>query len=243
MSDKETTTLVIPFGTDAAAGSLQLELDPGKHASAPASTDDTYVRAITDQALEVKETTGGTIQLDNARLIFEHEETLVFYDAQEATLAYPASTVLSKAWIGQGLGAVTITEKKVRAANKGYGLLKVKYRVAYARLKITGTTNLAAIIVWAKDAAGREGYLQVTFADMEDAYEPVLVEVRNYCTDLPVAGATVKVAGKSKGTTDQWGQVAAGSYKRGTIQDLEIAAQGFKPSGTDALANDYFQVI
>jgi hypothetical protein len=241
MSEK--ATLLIPFAADAAAGDLQIILDPDKHASMPASTEDVYVRAITDQALSSKGTTGGTIQIDNASLTFEHEETLVFYNAQEASLEYPASTVLSKNWIGQGLGAVTITDKDVRAAQKGYGLLRIKYRVAYARLKITGASNLEAIIVWAVDAAGRQGYLQITFGDMEEAYEPVIVEVRNYCTDLPVAGATVKVAGQSKGSTDQWGQVAAGSYKRGSIQALEIAASGFKPSGTDALANDYFQVI
>jgi hypothetical protein len=242
MSEK--ATILIPFAPGAAEGDLKIILDPDKHTSMPASTEDVYVRAITDQVLISKGTTGGTIRTDNPSLTFEHEETLVFYNAQAATLEYPASTVLSKQWIGQGLGAVTITDRAVRAAQKGYGLLKVKYRVAYARLKITGTANLEGIIVWAADAAGREGSLQIGFADMAaEAFEPVIVEVRNYCTDLPVAGATVKVAGQSKGSTDQWGQVAAGSYKRGSIQTLEIAASGFKPSGTDALANDYFQVI
>jgi hypothetical protein len=240
----EKATLVIPFSPDSADQTLQLVLDEDKHPQTPASTDDIYVRALTDQVLSSIGTTGGSVKIENASLQFDCEQTLAFYDSQEGSLQYPCSSVLSTSWVGNSLGAVAVNGKNVRVGQKGYGLLKVKYRVAYVLLKVTGTTNLEGIIVWAHDSAGKEGYLLVQFRDMaSEEYEPVIVEVRDYCSDLPVSGASVKVAGVTKGTTDQWGQVQGGKHKRGEIVTLEVSKQGFKNSKDDALANDSFQVI
>lgn len=242
MSDESRVKASISVRFDEAAGetALQLELDHEKNAGVTefAPGAQVYIRAVSDRAIAVRSATRGSVKIDKAGLFFEHEEHICFGDSDCAWLSYPAAAVLRAEWIGKGLGQVTISDKDVRAAEKGYGILKVKYRVAYTRLILSGVDAEGPVLVWAEDEAGRKGDLEVSFSAHEE--EPLVVVVRDICTGMPVAGANVEIDGRFIGQTDAYGRLSAGAVSKGLPHSIRTTAPGYKDSDYDALANDQF---
>jgi len=234
---------VVVFEHGAGETSLTLELDPERNAGASAFAPgaEVWVRAITDRPIAEKGSTRGSFQVSAADLRFEHEEDLVFSASKQASLGYPIYELLSATWLGRGLGQVTVSGRTATAAREGYGILRLRYRVAYSLMRLSGVSDEGPTLVWARDDADREGSLQIPFS-MEGEEEPVYAVVKNYCTGLPIASAQVWVDGQYRGETDQFGRIYLGMMKRGTQHDIRVTAVGFKSSDADALANDYFIV-
>lgn len=239
------TTITIPFSPSGGETGLTLELDADKNAGVTsfAPGANVWVRAITDYAIADKGSTRGKFTVQKSRLRFEQEETLTFNDENAATLRYPAHKVLKKGWLGRGLGHVTVSGKTVKAAETGYGILEVRYEVAYARLKLANVNKEGPVLIWAEDAQERKGVLQVSFSSGEAGeMEEIFVEVLSYCTDLPAAGVAVWLDGAYKGQTDAYGRLSLGKLVKGSNHAIKMTAAGFKDSDIDALANDVFTV-
>lgn len=235
-------TIAIEFSPTAGEDRLRLELDDERNGDASnfAPGTDVWIRAMTDTSVPVKGATRGTVSTDKTRLRFEHEEELAFVDEDHVELHYWPMRFLSAEWLGRSLGHVTVQGNVARVAAKGYGILKIRYEVAYAALKLSGVAEGGPVLVWAEDAEGRKGNLQIDFEGAEAGTEDVYILAKNYCTGLPIANAQVWVDGIYKGETDTFGRLHVGRYQRGTRHSLKLAASGFKDSDMDALANDEF---
>jgi hypothetical protein len=69
----------------------------------------------------------------------------------------------------------------------------------------------------------------------------VIIDVRGYCTDAAVAGATVYVDGTPCGATDADGLIIVNNLAAGS-HTLRVTASGFIDSDQDDLVNDQFTV-
>jgi hypothetical protein len=236
-------SISIPFELTPDDDSLTLELDDERNAgvSSFGLGATAWIRAITDEAIAVKGSTRGSLGVDRLHLRFEEEEDLSFVDTDRGALRYLPLRIISHNWLGRGLGNVTFDHKTVQAAQEGYGILRVKYEVAYASLKLEGVAEEGPVLIWAEDAAGRQGSLNVPFGEREGGEELVTVTVKSYCTDFPIPGASVWVDGQFKGTTDGFGRLTLGKYAAGE-HTIKAAAPGYKDSDIDGLANDSFRV-
>jgi hypothetical protein len=237
------TTLEIEFSPTAGDDTLQLELDDELNAGATSFPPggEVWLRAITEGAICARQATRGAVRIEGTQKVFEHEEELVFEDENSATLTYPAHEVITTDWLGVGLGTVSVSGRNVKAGQSGHAILHIRYRVKYALLRLHGVEKEGPVLVWAEDEYGRKGTLQVSFT-AEGGQQEVFLTVKDYCTDLPVAGASVYLDGQFKGTTDNYGRISLGKLIRGRSYGLKITAPGYKDSDTDALANDSFTV-
>ena len=238
-------SIAIEFAEIAEDQDLILELDEVKNAGAASFVPgtDVWIRAYTQSPITVREATQGKLRVHGANLRIDNEEEIRFEDSQEAQLDRPFIEILSAEWIGSGLGALTVSGRTVRAASKGYGVAKIAYTSAFTRLKLSGVGKAGAVIAWAEDAAGRKGSLAVSFAGAgAEGDRDVVIVVRDYCTDLPIANAEVRVDGLPAGETDAYGRVIVGKQPVGSSHSLLVSAQGYKDSDQDALKNDGYTV-
>ena len=236
-------TIAIEFAEIAEDQDLILELDDVKNAGASSFVpgSDVWIRAYTQSPITVREATQGKLRVQGADLRIDNEEEIRFEDSQEAQIDRPFIEVLSAEWIGSGLGALTVSGRTVRASKQGYGVAKIAYTSAFTRLKLSDVGKAGTAIAWAEDAAGRKGSLAVSFGGAEDDRDVVIV-VRDYCTDLPIANAEVRVDGLPAGETDAYGRVIVGKQPIGSSHSLLVSAPGYKESDQDALKNDNYTV-
>lgn len=236
------STLAIPFELGAGDQALELELDDDRHAGASsfAPGSDVFIRAMTDEAVPARGSTRGSLTVVNTRLRFEHEQYLSFVDANEATLSYPCRKILEKQWVGASLGNVTVDGRTVKSGQPGYGVLYLRYEVAFARLKLSGVPEEGPVVAWAEDADGKKGHITISFTEGEE--EDLQIVVRDICTGLVIAGADVEIDGQPVGSTDNFGRVYAGKRRRGVQYAIRTTADGYKDSDQDALANDLFRL-
>ena len=69
----------------------------------------------------------------------------------------------------------------------------------------------------------------------------VTIQAKDFCTDLPIEGATVYLNAVSKGVTDINGKLVVGMLSPGPYS-VKIQASGFMPTDSDQLKNDSFTI-
>ena len=69
----------------------------------------------------------------------------------------------------------------------------------------------------------------------------VTVQAKDFCTDLPINGATVYLNSVAKGVTDINGKLVVGMLSPGPYS-VKIQASGFMPTDSDQLKNDSFTI-
>ena len=69
----------------------------------------------------------------------------------------------------------------------------------------------------------------------------VTLQAKDFCTDLPIEGATVYLNSVAKGQTDINGKLVVGMLSPGQYS-VKIQASGFMPTDSDQLKNDSFTI-
>ena len=69
----------------------------------------------------------------------------------------------------------------------------------------------------------------------------VTIQAKDFCTDLPIEGATVYLNQVAKGQTDINGKLVVGMLNPGPYS-VKIQASGFMPTDSDKLKNDSFTI-
>ena len=69
----------------------------------------------------------------------------------------------------------------------------------------------------------------------------VTIQAKDFCTDLPIEGATVYLNSRMKGTTDINGKLVVGMLSPEPYS-VKIQASGFMPTDSDQLKNDTFTI-
>ena len=69
----------------------------------------------------------------------------------------------------------------------------------------------------------------------------VTIQAKDFCTDLPIEGATVYLNAVAKGLTDINGKLVVGMLSPGPYS-VKIQASGFMPTDSDQLKNDSFTI-
>ena len=69
----------------------------------------------------------------------------------------------------------------------------------------------------------------------------VTIQAKDFCTDLPIEGATVYLNAVAKGVTDINGKLVVGMLSPGPYS-VKIQASGFMPTDSDQLKNDSFTI-
>ena len=69
----------------------------------------------------------------------------------------------------------------------------------------------------------------------------VTIQAKDFCTDLPIDGATVYLNQVAKGITDVNGKLVVGMLSPGPYS-VKIQASGFMPTDSDQLKNDSFTI-
>lgn len=236
-------TFSISFRADDLSESLSLEIDEERTGTtSPAPGAEVWIRAWTDKRIVEFGSTAGRVQAGPWNVHEGMEETVEFYDSDEASLQQAAVRLNSTEWLGRAsLGAVVCAGKTLRAAQSGYGVLRVSYDTRYALLSLSQVNERIPVIVWAEDSDGRKGHLLIDFGE-EGEEKDVYLVVKDFCSDLPVAGATVRAGGQVYGPTGPDGRVYLGRRQVGQRLEIEISAPGYVDSNVDALANDAFTV-
>lgn len=75
---------------------------------------------------------------DEGSGVGELEEIITFANTDEASVAYPLASIVSTEWLGRSLGAITKGESaQIKAAQKGVGVLRIKYKANFIRKALT----------------------------------------------------------------------------------------------------------
>lgn len=136
---------------------------------------------------------------------------------------------------------ITLTQKvKV-------GILTVTYTEIYDVYDVSNISEYGGVVLFESVTKG-DTSVDVPAQDNLTAAgkkKDVIIEVRDYCTDTPLSGATVTVTGPNSftytGITTATGRLPLGILEPGKYTTT-LACTGYLPNANDLLANDGFEV-
>ena len=193
---------------------------------------------------------GGNIWFVASRISASVEnEILTFNQTKETSLSrYPYGT-LSYRYIGNNPGVSPVfSHDKVIFPQEVTVVMSVNYTYLFDRWAIKnsapGVIALTAVMDELKSGMSLEWSTSDSSGDDGDGEEVdnYIIEVRDYCTDEPLAGAVVSIDDSTVGVTNAAGQVDAGTLHRGRTYKLKIVKGGYFSSDEDTLKNDEFTV-
>jgi len=139
-----TASLVVQFRNQA-AGILQAEIDgrpngynKGRTSFVPGDSPAFLVYRSAGVTIDAIELSAGNL-LVLAPVLVDVEEFLTFARADEATLSKPYHSGMVAKWLGNNLGsAALVGDTVLRLADKGVGVLKVRYQARALAYRISG---------------------------------------------------------------------------------------------------------
>lgn len=153
-----TTTIRVSFGSgQGGAANIQVEVDDrpdgfnsGKTSFNPGDTAWFLVYLPPGYALSGDPAlTGGNLDTSRAGTVItlEKEVDVVFENTDEATLPYPAQSIISAVWMGNSLGSLTILNDAttLKATTKGFAVARIKYRTQARAYGVISPTNMAGL--------------------------------------------------------------------------------------------------
>ena len=142
-------------------------------------------------------------------------------------------------WVGRSGGTISIDGQTITVPEKIVGVLKCKYTTFYDNFKLVsdtaGTINVCG--TYSEKTACRT----VTVTDPTDPVDYEL-EVRDYCSEAIISGATIYFDGVDIGNTDTNGVINLGKLLPGSSHSLKITKTGYIDSDKDKLNNAIIEV-
>ena len=138
------TSIVVNFGQDD-QGILTAEIDgrpdgynDGETKFAPGDTAAFLIYATSNVNVNTPVVSLGSVQQIAGPQNLDKEEFITFEDTKEASAGFPVLSGFTYTWLGNDLGAVTVTDQRtIRAATKGVGVLRVNYTTQYTPWLLT----------------------------------------------------------------------------------------------------------
>lgn len=240
------TTLVDDEETNA---TISLVLDSIANSNATSFTSGTpaYVKQYPPGDFTMKVNIGVVEKRLNRVAQAISEEKVYFANVNTATLDYLPHGGVTYSWIGTNLGNPVFNGRKVYIPAAGVGVLSCSYTTLYDQLRViySGTTATTVLLVVTYGTA--EDSLLITYTGVSTVTtRPVIITVKDYCSDEVVAGASIEVSATGYPTTnfitDADGQADLRYLTVGTTYNLKITATGYRDSDEDSLSNDSFTV-
>jgi len=136
------TSFQISFGTgtDASRGHLSAKIDDradgpngGKTRFVPGDVAHFLIFKSANVTYQDPIPSAGSVTGGGA-VVVEQEEDIAFADTDTATLRIPANAITSVTWLGNSLGALTLTDPQtIKASAKGVAVARIKFSAtAYA---------------------------------------------------------------------------------------------------------------
>lgn len=163
------------------------------------------------------------------------------------TGAVDTSTQHLVASIGQPVDVDVVNHRLDFDGTNLVGTLRIKYTAYLAQSWSHGAMNAGGLyaLFYRKQGASDWQTLTVTVnggtPDEQSQPSIVTVQAKDFCTDLPIEGATVFVDGQNYGVTDINGKRVIGLLPAGA-HSVKIQASGYIPTDGDDLQNDSFQI-
>lgn len=250
-----------PGGSDPGGDSgldLSLELDSeynasvyGQTKSAFAPGETAYLRLTPGGGAYTMASSAGTVGRAASNVPYPVEDDLTFANETAASLSDDPLNTVAWEWLGRSGGTPLFDGRNVSVASPVTAVLHCEYNAKGDRLRLTVTSADMAgrdelPVVVSVVQGNQTASVTVTFSltDEDGGGDtdpvPVDIEVKSYCDDSVIAGATVYINGVSVGTTNTSGMVYAGYLTPGVEYNLRVEKDGFISSDTDVLSNDRF---
>jgi hypothetical protein len=262
-TDVAKSNLTLEFGTclDNATTGFKLEIDTDKHpdnASTFAPGDDVYIRVYPGGFLPEYGYTQGTLTIDAVEIIQNIEdkpEDITFGKSDTGSLSYWCYDLISTEWIGNVLHcvsppAITISFESITLSQKVSGILRVKYKTKYDRIKLNcGAAMKVLVEAYRADASlinpdlsgEMYGNIIIDFEGEGNTRE-VILTVRDACSRSIISSASVYLDGVLKGTTNVNGRINLGQLIKARTYKIKVIAEGYQDTDLDRIANDEFTV-
>lgn len=180
------------------------------------------------------------------------------------TTQYPVASVQQAHWltgcvdifleelvapIGAPLTIPVVNNRLAFDGTKLYGTIRLSYTTFLPqKWKHAGFPQPGIYALWynkvgAPVSARKPLIITVGPGQASEQSQPsiVTVQAKDFCTDLPIQGASVYVDSQFIGTSDINGKVVVGVLPAGS-HSLKIQAPGYLPTDGDALQNDSFSI-
>lgn len=192
----------------------------------------------------------------------EFEEDIDINNSTEVTTNYPVAELISATYLTPMIDVKnrTIRETAGQPAivdiinsvvsldgSDLVGTIRIKYKTYAAQTyKLSGFLYAGSHVVFYKkdvDSDWIPFIFSVGVGQPDEKSQPsiVTVQVKDFCTDLPIPGATPFVDNQIIDQADINGKVVAGLMGPGA-HSLKVQAEGYIPTDSDGLQNDSFQV-
>jgi len=192
----------------------------------------------------------------------EFEEDIDVNQSSEVSTNYPVANLISAVHLtplvdtenrtiiapaGQTASVDIVNSTVVLDGDERVGTIRLNYKTYEAQsYDLTSFSNAGIYVVFYKKVTDTE-WKAFTFnvgegqADERSQPSIVTVQAKDFCTDLPIEGATVYVDGSLIGVTDVNGKRVVGLMAAGA-HSLKIQATNYIPTDSDDLSNDSFQI-
>jgi hypothetical protein len=175
------------------------------------------------------------------------EELVYFANVTIANLNYLPNGEVTYSWVGKDLGNPVFNGRVATIQESGVGVLSCTYITLYDQLMILYAGEEATTILLVVTNGTASDSLLITYTGAVDVTErPVVITVKDYCSNEIVVGAYIEVTAPGYPTTnfitDALGQANLGILVVGITYNIKIIATGYRDSDLDSLSNDSFVV-
>jgi hypothetical protein len=199
------------------------------------------------------ETSAGTARKIGSNIPTEYTECITFADSAMGKLSQTPLGAVDWEWRGRAGGTPKFIDDQVFLNEPVVGVLCATYEALGDRWQLTvtdrdmGVHDEMPVVVIVEDEDGNKTDTTITWKRGEgDDPAPVAtdIEVRDFCTDEPVAGIRVHVNGALAGTTNAAGVAYLGMLIPGRRYALRVTDPNglYVSSEADVLSNDAFTI-
>ena len=243
-----------------AFGSLSLELDADYNASVYGQTkssfapgETAYLRLTPGGGVYTMASSAGNVGRAASNVPYPVEDDLTFANEKSASLSADPLTAVDWEWLGKSGGTPLFDGRNVFVSAPVTAVLHCEYTAKGDRLRLTvtsadmaGRDELPVVVSVVQGGETVSATVAFSVSDEDGGGDtdpvPVDIEVKSYCDDSVIAGATVYINGVSVGTTNANGMVYAGYLTPGVEYSLRATHPDFISSDTDVLSNDRFVI-
>lgn len=221
---------------------LDDELNEDKTQFAPGEVAFFRVKRYPKNKYDVQSSAGSTQRtaVDTYQAVTD-EQVEFCYETEQDLDDRPDSPV-SAEWVGRNPGSVPLIDGKTIIFNVPVvAIMRVDYNYLYDRWRLYNVTHNGDVLIVAR-MGEKKACLTVDFGGGVSVVEEYELLVKDYCTDLPVAHATVFLDGSEIGRTNGRGIINLGDLIRGSTHTVRVVKSGYIPTDEDALRNDEFTV-
>jgi len=188
------------------------------------------------------QTTVGSCKITMEDLSQRVSEFIIFKDTNSAKTEFPIDRIISFTWEGSSGSTPVFKDRTVSLAKPHRGVLRVEYYTTYDLIDVT--VNMSTYAILSASSDNFDGYHPIDFTYLSgspDTGRQVILNVKDACTKKRLNNATVHINNRYAGKTDSRGRLRLGLMSMGRYS-LKITKDGYKPTDSDSIRNDYFTV-